>query len=606
MTHISEPNNSPVHTFHIPVMGLAFTIDTPIKVAHLGISSVVSIGDHFLSDKVRIFYGEKYSIPVQHVSKDDVNARATITTSYLNLLNEIVYRNWQEHISQLVFDGAYRDGFFAQLPNPEYWQMEWLHASEKLSATELLAWAENQFKPGNIDVNIMTKLDKKNFRNGKELPIEYNDAHSVLRGFALSDLQASVVLSAGMNMPLFSYMQNFEDFFPDANGRIKKKIIIKVSDFRSALVQGKILAKKGLWVSEFRIESGLNCGGHAFPTQGYLMGPILEEFKQRRNELYNELFGIWQTALVNEKNSIKPFRPELKISAQGGVGTHDEHQFLLKHYGMNTVGWGSPFLLVPDAVSIDNETLHQLSSAREKDLYLSNASPMGVPFNNLRNTSRQLYQKQKVVMGKPGNPCTKKFLQLNTEFSEKAICTASSKYIHKALENLQNLQLTETQLAIEKEKLFEKECLCCGLAMPFLEENKLDKKIEGKGVSVCPGPNIAYFEGVYSLKDMIRHIYGMKNLITRTDRPNMFIKEIQLYMDYLSDKLSAFQFKPNEKDRSYLHVFIQNMQSGMEYYQTLFKNELQALDLKQGIQQLLLSFLESLELKQTKLSRVLS
>jgi hypothetical protein len=31
---------TPQHSFHIPVMGLAFTIDTPIRVAHYGISSV--------------------------------------------------------------------------------------------------------------------------------------------------------------------------------------------------------------------------------------------------------------------------------------------------------------------------------------------------------------------------------------------------------------------------------------------------------------------------------------------------------------------------------------------------------------------------------------
>ncbi len=58
--------------------------------------------------------------------------------------------------------------------------------------------------------------------------------------------------------------------------------MLKVSDFHSAAVQGKFLAKRGLWVSEFRIESGLNCGGHAFATKGQLLGPILEEFQQKR------------------------------------------------------------------------------------------------------------------------------------------------------------------------------------------------------------------------------------------------------------------------------------------------------------------------------------
>ena len=74
-------------------------------------------------------------------------------------------------------------------------------------------------------------------------------------------------------------------FFLDENGYLKKKIILKVSDYRSALIQGNFLAKKGLWVSEYRIESGLNCGGHAFATDGFLLGPILEEFKDKKEDL---------------------------------------------------------------------------------------------------------------------------------------------------------------------------------------------------------------------------------------------------------------------------------------------------------------------------------
>ena len=130
----------------------------------------------------------------------------------------------------------------------------------------------------------MTKIDKENYKNGIKLPIEYNDAHAAIRGFANSNLNASVVLSAGMSPRLYSYLENFDDFYPDKNGEIKKKIVLKVSDYKSAFIQGKFLAKKGLWVSEYRIESGLNCGGHAFATQGYLLGPILAEFKNHRTK----------------------------------------------------------------------------------------------------------------------------------------------------------------------------------------------------------------------------------------------------------------------------------------------------------------------------------
>ncbi|MFN3529311.1 MAG: hypothetical protein ACK417_05260 [Bacteroidia bacterium] len=194
------------------------------------------------------------------------------------------------------------------------------------------------------------------------LPVIFNDAHAALRGFGKSKLQSALVLSAGMSPRLFQYMEEFPDFFPDDQGKLRKRITIKVSDYRSAFVQGKILAKKGLWVSEFRVESGLNCGGHAFATQGHLMGPILQEFKDNRVGLKEELLELWQAAMT-AKGRIDLPSPSQRITAQGGVGTHAEQQQLLEQYGLDSVGWGSPFLLVPEAVSIDEPTRQQLSLA---------------------------------------------------------------------------------------------------------------------------------------------------------------------------------------------------------------------------------------------------
>ena len=99
-----------------------------------------------------------------------------------------------------------------------------------------------------------------------------------------------------MNPRLYNYLGNFKDFDVNEDGEFSKKVVIKVSDYRSALIQGKYLAKKGIWVSEFRIESGLNCGGHAFATDGFLLGPILEEFKLKRQELIDTLFEIYSKA----------------------------------------------------------------------------------------------------------------------------------------------------------------------------------------------------------------------------------------------------------------------------------------------------------------------
>lgn len=44
-------NKADRHTFHIPVLGLSYSIDTPLKVARFGISSVVSIIEDELVEK---------------------------------------------------------------------------------------------------------------------------------------------------------------------------------------------------------------------------------------------------------------------------------------------------------------------------------------------------------------------------------------------------------------------------------------------------------------------------------------------------------------------------------------------------------------------------
>ncbi|MFT7427062.1 MAG: hypothetical protein ACI9O5_003021, partial [Algoriphagus sp.] len=152
--------------------------------------------------------------------------------------------------------------------------------SDAQDKADIVASIKSKIVPGRIDVNIMTRVDKMNYdKEGNPLPREYSDALSALKGFAKSKIEGSVVFSAGMNPSLYGYTENFGCFFPDHMGKTQKGIILKVSDYRSALIQGKFFAKKGLFVSEFRIESGLNCGGHAFATDGFLIGTILEEFK---------------------------------------------------------------------------------------------------------------------------------------------------------------------------------------------------------------------------------------------------------------------------------------------------------------------------------------
>ena len=53
------------HSFHIPVMGTGFTIDTPLKVARYGISSVISLVDDVLIEQVHNSCG---SLPLQFLA----------------------------------------------------------------------------------------------------------------------------------------------------------------------------------------------------------------------------------------------------------------------------------------------------------------------------------------------------------------------------------------------------------------------------------------------------------------------------------------------------------------------------------------------------------
>jgi len=419
----------------------------------------------------------------------------------------------------------------------------------------------------------MTKLDQAHQKDGGDLPIEHNDAHAALRGFANSNLSSSLVLSAGMSPRLYSYIENFKDFFPDIKGIIKKKIILKVSDFRSAFVQGKMLAAKGLWVSEYRIESGVNCGGHAFPTNGVLFGPILEEFKQNRDKLFDTCVEVYKSALT-KKELIQPAKtPEIKVTAQGGVGTSEEHNFLLEHYDMDSVGWATPFMLVPEVISIDKETMNLLAKGKEEDYYFSGLSPLGVPFNSIRGASMSLQRLGLAKDGKAGKPCTKGFLRYNTEYTEKPICTSSRQYQTKKLKELDELNLSGADFKKAYNKIIEPECLCVGLGASTLMSKAIDVKPTDK-VTVCPGPNLAYFSKISTLKEMVDHIYGRINLLDKGYRPHMFLKELNMYLDIFKERMDEFKKNIDDvKEKRNLVKYQKNLFAGITYYREFFADK---------------------------------
>ncbi|WP_020402315.1 hypothetical protein [Gracilimonas tropica] len=557
-----------LHTFSIPVMGTGHSIDSPIRVAPYGIDSVISVVDDLLVEKIRKYYTEKFNLPYKNIPRSAEDGRAKRITAYLDLVHDIVHRTFDELKSQPFFEDNDKAKYFRMLPegNPlksVYQQL--LKMTDENERSGLSQKLEAMMRPGSIDVNIMAKVDKLNFtKSGEPMSAEYSDGSAALRGFALSKLSSSLVLSAGFNPRLYNYLAEFKDFYRDASGNIKKKIILKVSDFRSALIQGKYLAKKGLEVFEYRIESGLNCGGHAFATDGLLLPVLLKEFKEKKEMLSSVIRPLIAKFYEEERGG---FSEDWKFTApritvQGGIGTNGEMKRLLGEYDMDSTGWGSPFLLVPEATTVDKTTRTLLENAKEEDLYLSGVSPLGVPFNNVRNTGSKQWHQERIEKGKPGSQCPKGFLESNTEFTENPICTASTQYQLLKIDQINHSDYPEAKKERLKTKVLDKACLCDHLGNGALIQLGIQKESRSPQ-AICPGPNIAYFNGEYTLEEMVDHIYGRGESLVDGDRPHMFAKELRMYVDYLQDLVDQQEADPAEDKK--LVRFRKNLESGMDY-----------------------------------------
>ena len=559
-------NQESSHTFHIPVMGTGFTIDTPLRVARYGISSVISLVDDVLIEQMRKHHCTRIGDPYQAIGERDHDKRARRITAYLNLIDRLVEKQIEELKRSPFEEGSEITLYFNLLPDcplrKSYEDMLAIPDSpEKQRRQQEL---REQIVPGSIDVNVMTKLDRDSTCGNGGMPEpNCSDAVSALRGFAKSSLRSSIVCSAGMNRRFYSSFSAFDDFFPNEHGFLKKKIILKVSDQRSAAIQGKFLAKRGLWVSEYRIESGLNCGGHAFPTNGYLMGPIIEELMKRKDRMVETFHGIYSDALVSLGRPAITDPYPVKVTVQGGIGTAPEHEMLLKFFEVDGTGWATPFLLVPEVVAIDDEHLEKLVAASDSDVYLSDTSPLDIPFWSLRNSASEEMRRQRIRQGRPGSACRKNFLQFSTEYSEKPLCTASQAYQKLKLVKLPDENLSAEQLAVIHENTLNKTCICHDLGGSATRKYGIDPDATP---SICCGPNIINFSKVATLQEMVSHIYGRESLPMPTDRPHMFASEIKIYIDYLGKEIEKCSLGLPCRTPAQLSEFRDNMLEGIERY----------------------------------------
>ena len=190
----------------------------------------------------------------------------------------------------------------------------------------------------------------------------------------------------------------------------------------------------------------------------------------------------------------------------------------------------------------------------------------------MRGTTNEKFKLKRIEQNKAGSSCPKRFLALSKEYDAKGICSASKKYQDLKLDELQLQKDTLSQEIFDKKKsnITERACLCVGLANASYLENDIEIKGQAQGVIICPGPNMAYFDKEVSLSEMVQHIYGNASVLTVTDRPNLFVKELKMYLDYLKNEIQDVTEEITLGQIKKWNSFKNNLLQGIEYYEDLF------------------------------------
>ena len=153
-----------MHSFHIPVMGIGFTIDTPLKVSQFGIDSSISLVDDILIERLRKMYCERHGLKYEEITRKTPDFRAKRITAYLNLIQELSKKKMSRLMESCTRSVENARQYFSMLPDSSSIKRKFYELlSKQIGHTELNAWLKRNLKLGSIDVNIMTKVDKENY-----------------------------------------------------------------------------------------------------------------------------------------------------------------------------------------------------------------------------------------------------------------------------------------------------------------------------------------------------------------------------------------------------------------------------------------------------------
>jgi hypothetical protein len=551
-------------------MGTGFSIDTAFRIAKYGIT-VCGHSDWLLLERMRKFHCERLGEPYEEISLKEPDCGVKRIVAWLDLMDRTIDAQIAALRQAEFAPGTDLTRYFELLPPGEL-RAEYEAMLAVVDPAERKR-AEDALRPkvvrGEVQFNIMTKVDGDTPR-GKRIAPKETTAVLGTRGFAKSTIEGSIVYSAGMNPRLYAALAEMDEFRENEEGRLRKRIILKVSDYRSAEIQAKYLAKRGIWVSEYRVESGLNCGGHAFATQGLLMGPILDELHAKRDALLERLLPIYNKAMEKRGRDPIPAPHPVKVSVQGGIGNAAENRMMFDRYHVDETGWATPWLLVPEVTNVDPETRQQLSDAKDGDVYLSGASPLGIPFWNLRNSKSERQRLARIAAGQTGSDCPRWWLKLyNTEFTAKPICVASEAYQSRKLAQLEAEEHSDEMRQRLRDRVLAKSCICVDLAGAAEEVVGVDA---GAVTAICPGPNIVNFSKITTLEEMVGHIYGRNNLITNPDRPHQFVREAEINVDLLAQEIEETEAGIEapvtlpSRTPEYFQKYVDNLNASFDYY----------------------------------------
>jgi hypothetical protein len=176
-----------------------------------------------------------------------------------------------------------------------------------------------------------------------------------------------------------------------------------------------------------------------------------------------------------------------------------------------------------------------------------------------------------VKAGKAGSPCPKGFLMSNTEFTDRSICLASRQYQSWKLKEIDNMEISRDEKERIRTEVVEKTCICHQLGNGALIALGIERE-EHAPQSICPSPSIAWFRKIYTLKEMVDHIYGRGQSLIPTERPHMFAQEIVMHVDHFEKQVTHCTYTPREIET--MQEIKNNLEDGMDFCLDISKSQL--------------------------------